>query len=75
MTDEYVESEVIESEVPEPEEVPVMIFFEEAEHLRLMIRTKSGVITRYLTKEHATQMMKWIGVKGTDIKSDVIVML
>ena len=70
-----MEPEILEGELPAPEEVPVMIFFEEAEHLRLMIRTKSGVITRYLAKEHATQMMKWIGVKGTEIKSDLIVMV
>lgn len=76
MIDEYVEPEIIEGELGVlPEEIPVMIFFEEPQHLRLMIRTRSGVVTRYLTKEHATQMMRWIGSKGTDIKSDILVMV
>ena len=54
------------------EEVPVMLFYEEPEHLRLLIRSNSGIVTRYLTREDAATMLKWIGAKGTTIKSDVI---
>jgi hypothetical protein len=54
------------------EDVPVMLFYEEPEHLRLLIRTKDGIVTRYLSKYNATQMMKWIGTKGTATNSEIL---
>ena len=54
------------------EEIPVMMFYEEPEHLRMMIRTNSGIVTRYLSKDDAMTMMKWIGAKGSSVKTDIV---
>jgi hypothetical protein len=53
-------------------DVAVMLFYEEPEHLRILIRTNTGIITRYLSKANATQMMKWIGAKGTTTNSEIL---
>ena len=67
------ESEASKEREPQIEEVPVMVFYEEPEHLRLLVRTNQGVVTRYLSREDATQMMRWIGSKNTTVKSDILV--